>query len=270
MVDKKYEIKNKDVLITGASSGIGKELSRCFAAEGANLLLNCLPAEKDTLVEWERELEQKYGVQTASFPIDLSTEQGPDELYAAVKQAGQRVDVLVNNAGIIAYGEFHKISYELQYKIIKVNLIAYFKLMRLFLPEMVKSKTGAVFNVVSIAAFMPNPRQAVYGATKAFIQSLSEAIAAEVESYGVRIFTLNPGYTDTPLLKSNGFPPAVKWFKIAGISDPAQVAREGVAAFKAGKSMDVPGSVNRLSIFLQRFMTRKSIARTSKDAVMPA
>jgi len=135
---------------------------------------------------------------------------------------------------------------------------------------MVELKSGAVFNVVSTAAFGPNPREAVYGATKAFVQNLSEAVAEEVEGTGVRIFTLNPGYTNTPLLKSNGFPSAVKWFKTAGVSDPAQVAQEGFDAFKADKAMCVPGSYNRFSIFLHRFMTRKAIARATGDALMPA
>jgi len=266
----RYELKNKNVIITGASSGIGKELSRCFAAEGCNLMLGCLPAEKESLAQWACELKEKCNVRTSTFPIDLSTEQGPDMLYAAVKQGGQRVDILINNAGIIAHGEFHRISYDVQYKIIRVNLIAYFKLMHLFLPEMVESKSGAIFNVVSVAAFGPQPREAVYGATKAFVQNLSESIAEEINGTGVRIFTLNPGYTDTPLLKSNGYPPAVRWFKTAGVMSPVQVAQEGFAAFKSGKSMYVPGSYNRFAIFMQRFMSRKAVARASREAHMPA
>ena len=240
----RFNLEGKNVLITGASSGIGKELSECFAKEGSNLLLGCHPLEKDALEKWAGELQNKYTVKTSTFPIDLSEEKGPENLYETVKESVDRVDVLVNNAGILFYGNFHEIPLERQESLIKVNLMAYFKLMRLFLPEMIEAKEGRILNVVSVAAFQPTVFHAAYGASKAFIQSLSEAVNQEIRGTKVKILTLNPSYTDTPLLKSGGFPQKIWWFKISGLNDPAVIARKGMKAFKQDREVYIPGLVN--------------------------
>jgi short-subunit dehydrogenase len=240
----KLNLKGKNVLITGASSGIGKELSECFAREGSNLFLGCHPLEGEALVNWAASLHDEYGVRTEAFPIDLSEEDGPDNLRAMVLESVDRIDVLVNNAGILAYGSFHEIPLERQELLIKVNLIAYFKLMRLFLPEMVEAGEGRILNVVSAAAFQPTVFHATYGAAKAFVQSLSEAVNQEIKGTGVRIQTLNPSYTDTPILKGAGFPERVWWYKISGLSDPAVIARKAMKAFKADRAVHIPGTLN--------------------------
>ena len=232
------------MLITGASSGIGKELSACFAQEGCNLLLGCHPSECTILEEWAEELQTKYEIETSTFPIDLSVDDGPEELYTTVKNHIDRVDVLVNNAGVLFYGNFHEIPLENIDLLVKVNLIAYYKIMKLFLSDMVNAGEGRILNIVSTAAFQPTVYHASYGAAKAFIQSLSEAVNEELRGTGVKVFTFNPSYTDTPLLKTGGFPQRLWWFKISGLSDPSVMARKAVKAFKNERSVYIPGIRN--------------------------
>ncbi len=240
----KFDLSGKNVLITGASSGIGKELSECFAKEGSNLLLGCHPSEKDILTKWADELHNRYAVKTTTFPIDLSEENGPENLYQQIKQSRDRIDVLVNNAGILLYGNFHEIPLERQELLVNLNLIAYFKLMRLFLPDMVDAKEGRILNVVSTAAFQPTVHHATYGASKAFVQSLSQAVNQEIKGTGVKVFTLNPSYTSTPLLKGGGFPERIWWHMISGLSEPKVIAHKGMKAFKSEKTVYIPGLRN--------------------------
>ncbi len=242
----KSDLGGKNVLITGASSGIGRELSRCFAAEGSNLLLGCHPSEKDILEGWASELRAMYGVRVSALPIDLSDERGPETLYGSVKRTVDRIDVLVNNAGILHYGDFSEIPLRDHESLVKVNVIAYLKLMRFFLNDMVKVGEGRILNVVSAAAFQATVYHATYGASKAFIQSLSEAANEELKGTGVSVFTFNPSYTKTPLLSRGGFPERVWWYRISGLSDPADMARKAMKAFKQEKPLYIPGIRNWL------------------------
>lgn len=235
------DLRNKIVFITGASSGIGKELARRFAFEGANLVIASLPAEKEILDAWANELRRRYHVDIWTLTGDLSEPGGPRAVYDSVMSLVPHIDILVNNAGIISYGHFFDRPLETHEKIVSVNLRAYMALMHFFLPDMIKRKKGHVFNVSSVSAFVPTPNHAVYGATKAFIQSLSEALHRELRGTGVTVFTLNPGYTDTPLLKGNQFPEKLWFYYIVGKSDPQTIAELGVDAFKRGEQVFIPG-----------------------------
>lgn len=257
-------LNDKTVLITGASSGIGRELARCFAMEGARLIMTSLPAEKEVLGNWAATLRKQYRIQVDTLTEDLSHAGGPENLYRRATQITTAIDVLVNNAGIMAFGVFHELSLESQEKLVAVNLRAYMALMRLFLPEMIRRGDGTIFNVSSVSAFVPTPRHSVYGATKAFVQSLSEAVHEEVNSTGVRIFTLNPGYSDTPLLRGQGFPEKLRFYRFGGKSDPAVIARKGVTAFKNGKQVYIPERrLWFLFMVLNRFAPRRLISRMS-------
>ncbi len=233
-------LKDKTVFITGGSSGIGKELSRCFAAEGANLVIAALEAETEALETWAETLKTDFGIRVDTLTGDLSRADGPETIYNRVMALVPKVDVLVNNAGTIAFGLFHEVSAAAQDRVVAVNARAYMMLMRYFLPDMVNRNAGYIFNVSSVSAFVPTPRHAVYGATKAFVQSLSEAVQQELKDTNVKIFTLNPGYTDTPLLKGDGFPEKLRFYRFAGKSDPATIAEKGVRAFIRGKSVYIP------------------------------
>lgn len=255
---KKYTIAGKSVLITGASSGIGKALSECFAQEGARLFLGCHPSEKKTLEGWMKDLRACYGVEARGYPVDLAADNGPDRLYRAVIKDAGRLDILVNNAGLMAYGNFHEIDLDRQRRILAVNAGAYLALMRMALGDMVAAGEGRILNVSSVSAFQPSAHHAVYGATKAFVQSLSEAVNQELRGTGVMVCTLCPSYTDTPLLKGQGFPDRLRWYSISGLSSPEAIARKGLRAFVRGRTVYIPGLRNWfIHAVLQRLMPRR-------------
>ncbi len=263
----KIDLKGKTVFITGGSSGIGKELSRCFAKEGADLVLMSREGKKTVLAEWAESLQRDYSVNVRTITADLSRPEGPEEAYKQVKACAAHIDVLVNNAGAMSFGLFHELSVAAQEQVLVVNARAYMLLMRLFIPEMIARKTGYVFNVCSFSAFVPTPRHAVYGATKAFIQSLSEAVHEELKGTGVGIFTLNPGYTNTPLLQGDGFPKKLRFYRFAGQGDAATVAEKGVRAFVRGKRVYIPELHLRFLSFMNRFTPKRFINAASEQMV---
>lgn len=237
---KPITLRGKTVFMTGGSSGIGKELARCFAREGADLILTSREGKKKVLAEYAEFLKVTYGIKVWTVTGDLSDPDGPKDIYDQVKAHVSHIDVLVNNAAAMAFGSFHELSAEKQEMLLTVNARGYMLMMRYFIPEMIARKTGQVFNVCSVSAFVPTPRHAVYGATKAFIQSLSEAVNEELKGTGVSVFTLNPGYTDTPLLQGDGFPTKLRFYRFAGKSDPFTIANKAVRAFARGKRVYVP------------------------------
>lgn len=265
---KKITLNDKIVFITGASSGIGRELARCFAMEKARLIIAALPAERKALEDWAETLRREHHIQVDTLTEDLAAFEGPRNMHQQVTRLCPHIDILVNNAGIMAFGLFHQLSLELQDKVVAVNLRAYMVLMRLFLPDMIRRGTGFIFNVSSVSAFVPTPRHSIYGATKAFVQSLTEGVCEEIDGTGVRAFTLNPGYTDTPLLKVEGFPKKLRFYNFGGKSSPAVIARKGVNAFKKGKRVYIPEMhLWFLFMVLNRFAPRRLISMISEFMV---
>ncbi len=257
---KKYNLKDKYVLITGASSGIGKELARCFAEAGANSVLHSIPKERKKLIEWGRELEKRYPVRVWCMTEDFTDDKGPVNLYRKVMKAVPRIDVLVNNAGMMVYGNVHETPLESQADLVRVNIHGYLSLMRLFIPDMVRRGDGRVLNISSVSAFQPCPHHAVYGASKSFIQSLSEAVSRELRGTGVLVTAFCPSYTNTPLLKVKGFPEKVWWYRISGLGNPADVARKGMEALVKGKTVAVPGFMSKfVHLFINRVIPRRLV-----------
>lgn len=257
---RRFDVKGANVLITGTSTGIGRHLAECFARDGANLFMSALPRERKTLENGARVLANRYGVSAWTHAVDLSTRTGPEKLFAAAEEAaGGRIDVLVNNAGTLSYGPFHEAPLPDLDRVAQVNFVAYMKLMRLALPGMVARRRGRVLNVGSASAFQPVPLLAVYATTKAAIVNLSSSVGEEVREAGIRICTLNPSYTATPLLgEKTGFPTRLKWFKVSGLADAGTVARKGYQAFLKGREIYVPGLKNKLTHeVLSPFMPRR-------------
>jgi len=242
----KFEVKGKNVLITGAASGIGKELSALFARDGANLILDDIPGKKEVLDQWANELRTKYNVKVWPFHIDLADEKGPEKLYETAKEAAGKIDALINDAGILEYGTFLDTDYGKQDLMIKVNVLALYRLTRLALPDMIKAGSGQIMNLSSCSAFQPTVYHAVYGATKSFVQNMSEAINAEIRGTGVKVLTFSPPYTKTPALKNGNMPDKMFWYNISGLSEPAVSAANGYKAFKQGKVICIPGPMNWL------------------------
>ena len=187
-------------LITGASSGIGKELARIHAERGGDLIIVARRREK--LAELKKELEQEHQVKVMAIAKDLSKVEAAKELYYEVCEAEVHVEYLINNAGFGLRGKFHELSWERQQQMINLNIVALTQLTHVFLPEMVKRNSGKILNTSSTASFMPGPLQAIYFATKAYVTFLSNAIAEELHDTNITVTNLMPGATETEFAKT--------------------------------------------------------------------
>lgn len=193
----------KAALITGASTGIGKEFAYIHAEKGGDLII--LARNKEKLNELKAAIEQKFDVKVMVIVKDLSKANAGEEVYNEVKKAGIEVDYLINNAGFGGRGKFHERDWATDLMMINLNIIALTELSRLFLPDFVKRNSGKILNVSSTASLMPGPLQAVYFATKAFVTSFSNAIAEELHDTNITVTALLPGATETEFASTAGF-----------------------------------------------------------------
>jgi short-subunit dehydrogenase len=223
----------KSALITGASGGIGLDLARLFARDGYRVIL---------VARSEAKLREHAAALGGDYVVaDLTNPDAPAEIYSKTGD----VDVLVNNAGFGTYGPFADSDPAREIEMIQVNVAALTHLTRLFLPGMVRKRSGAIMNVASTAAFQPGPLMAVYYATKAYVLSFSEAIADELRHSGVTVTALCPGPTRT------GFVDVAKMgesglFKRLKPMTSAEVARIGYEGMRSGKRVVVTGVMNKL------------------------
>ncbi len=196
IINKLNLVKMKNVaLITGASSGIGKELALIHAKNGGDLVL--IARRENKLIELKYELQEKYKINVEILVKDLIQPNAPQDIYNAVTQKGIQIEYLINNAGFGGHGKFHERSMEDDLAMINLNIVALTVLCKLFLPEFVKQSSGRILNVSSTASFMPGPLQAVYFATKAYVTFLSNAIAEELHNTNITVTNLMPGATET-------------------------------------------------------------------------
>jgi short-subunit dehydrogenase len=252
--------RDETVLITGASSGIGRELARVFASDGAELVL--VARSEDRLRELAGELAATYGVQAQVVPADLSRPASAAEIADALAQRHVDVDVLVNNAGFGVLGPIAEIGVERQLEMIEVNVAALTRLTALLLPGMLERRSGAIMNVASTAAFQAGPNQAVYFATKAYVLSFTEALAEELRGSGVRVTCLAPGPTDTGFAAQAGML-GTRLFR-RGVMDAGRVARAGHHAVRRGKTLVIPGLRNRALVFSVRLSPRVLATKISR------
>jgi uncharacterized protein len=240
------------VLITGASSGIGWELARLFAADNSHLVLVARRREK--LDELAVELRREHGAEVRVLAQDLADPKGPQMIFDALAADGVAVDVLVNNAGFGAGGSVADLPLERQRDMIQVNVAALTCLARLFLPGMISRRSGGILNVGSTAGFQPGPYMAVYYATKAFVLSFTEALAEELLGTGVTVTCLAPGATATGFAATANLEHKLL-FRL-GTMDARTVARAGHRGFRRGKLLVIPGLTNKLGAFAVRLAPR--------------
>lgn len=237
-------------LITGASSGIGLELARLAAADGRDLVL--VARRKDRLEQVKRELEGTYQITVDVVIEDLADPVAPKRIVEALAQKKLQVDQLINNAGFGGAGSFAVTDWQVEAQMIMVNCVALTHLTKLLLPGMLTRKSGRILNISSMAAFLPGPGMAVYYATKAYVQSLSEALASELAGTSVTVTTLNPGPTqsefatvarvETSTLFNGNLPTAIS------------VAAVGYRAMQRGQQVAIPGFANQISRLLIPFL----------------
>jgi hypothetical protein len=252
---------NKTALITGASSGIGKEMAMIHAKNGGDLVI--VARSEDKLNELKKELEEKHSIKVTAIVKDLGLPSAPKELYDEVKAAGIKVDYLVNNAGFGLVGTFYELDLEKQVAMMNLNMTSLTVLTHLFLKDFVKEGEGKILNVSSTASFQPGPGQAIYFATKSFVQFLSNALWEECRGTGVTITNLMPGATETGFGAISGMDKTPLFKKTASAHS---VALDGYNGMIKGK-MDVLTGVTcsqRLMFKMIPFLPKKIVLKTVK------
>lgn len=237
-------------LITGASSGIGRDIARCLAARGYDLIL--VARREDRLTELRDELKD---VQVRIIVADIGGAENCLKLYESVR--GEEIDMLVNNAGFGLAGEFSETDIDTEMNMIDVNVRAVHLLTKLFLADFIARDSGVILNVASSAGFMPGPLLSAYYATKNYVLRLSEAIYEELRRRGshVSISVLCPGPVDTEFNDR-----AQVRFAARGISS-AHCADIAVRQALKGKLIIIPGAKVKFGLFLRRFVPEKTLLR---------
>ncbi len=257
------EWKGKRALITGASYGIGEAFARRLAADGAHLIITARSRER--LEALAGELRERHKVSVSVITADLVQPTAPEEIFKETERLGLQVDLLVNNAGFGAVGEFARLSLQRQLEMIQLNVTALVMLSHLYLQPMLKRRSGAIIQVASTAAFQAVPYFAIYAATKAFVLSFSEALWAECREHGVRVLGLCPGPTETHFQEVAGTarrrPP--------NMQTAEEVVEVALRALASGRSHVISGFSNRLQKQLQRFVPRDVITRVAARIFRP-
>lgn len=256
----------KTALITGASSGIGKALAENFAKDGYNLVLAARGVAKMQILA--DDLQRRYKISATVIGADLETNDGAAKLHADIKARNITISALVNNAGYGSFGEFKDSALPTEMAMMQLNMNTVVVLTKLFMPDLIATR-GKILNTASTAAFQPGPYMAVYYATKAFVLSFSEAIAAELEGTGVTVTALCPGPTASGFQdKADMHASAlVKGKKLPSSED---VAVAGYRAMQSGQRVFVPGFMNWVMAQSVRFTPRNLVTALVKQMSKPS
>lgn len=242
-------------IITGASSGIGKEFARIHAKKGDLIII---ARREDRLIKLKEELESLHNITVMPIVKNLTKPSSPKEVFDMVKNFDIRY--LINNAGFGGQGKFHERNWDEDLAMIQLNIIALTELTRLFLPIFVKKDSGRILNVSSIASLMPGPLQAVYYATKAYISSFSNALSEELHDTAVSVTTLLPGATETEFASVSGTEKTALFNKAFSAH---HVAKAGYNAMMNGKLNTIVGvtPIQRVSLLMLPLVPPKKILK---------
>jgi uncharacterized protein len=243
---------NKTVLITGASSGIGYELSKIFAFNGYKLILVARNKERLTVIA--DELMTEYNCLATVIQKDLSIKNSAVELFKELSDMGVEVDVLVNNAGIGNSGTFHETDLGKDLEMLTLNIESLTVLTKLFSKKMAELGEGKILNIASTGAYQPGPYIATYYATKAYVLSLSESISNELKNFGVTVSTLCPGATMTEFSKRAGKS------DVKGAMSPKAVADIAFRGLMKNKGIIIPGFTNKIAVLAAKLLPRRTSA----------
>lgn len=255
--------RGKWALVTGASTGIGWALAEQLAAAGTNLVLTA--RRRDRLEQLAARLRTTHAVSVETITADLAEPTAPENISAFAQGKRIAVELLINNAGFGAYGEFPTQPLPRLLEMVQVNIAAVVHLTHLFLPPMIERHRGDILIVASTAGFQAVPYITTYAATKAFDLLFAEGLAEEVRRYGIHVCALCPGSTHTEFRAVSGQPE--RTFRIAESAE--KVARVGLEALARGKTCVISGVHNRLSTFAERLAPRRLVTSTAAKLFAP-
>jgi short-subunit dehydrogenase len=253
-------------LITGASSGLGEQFAYALGREHYDLVLTARREDRLAAVAGRARTAGAPTVRTIG--ADLARHETPAALFQQLTSDGGQIDYLVNNAGFGTSGRFYLLPLERELEEIELNVTSLVALTRLFLPAMVERRRGTIINVASTAAFQPTPYMATYGATKAFVLSFSEAVAAELAGTGVTVMAFCPGPVRTEFQKVANNErmsfPSFMW------TEADQVVSQAIASAASGRSICVAGAVNNAMVIASKFTPRALSTYISSTLLRPS
>lgn len=261
MITTKEKNKGKTVLITGASNGFGMEFAKLFAGEGYNLILVARSTER--LRKLGAYLQDQHQLEhVCMVTADLTRPEAPREVYEEVKNSGLQVDILINNAGAGVHGFFDETDLDREKAIIQLNITTLVELTKLFLHDMKQRNSGKILNLASVVSFMPAPLMAIYGATKAFVLSFSEALTNELKDTNITVTALCPGPSNTMFFRRAG---AAHTRAAHGtLSEPEEVAKDGFEALMSGETRIISGLKNKLQATSANLMPDTTLAASMR------
>lgn len=242
----------KYVLITGASSGIGKSFAYEYAQKKRNLIL--VARSKEVLAELKDELISKYGIDVKAMDFDLSKENAAGELFDKVNNEKAEVDILINNAGFGLKGEFLTQELGCYRQMMNLNMITLTELSYLFLEGMLKDGKGTIINVGSMVSFFSAPYNTLYSATKTFVLSLTEGLYYEYKNKGIQFVAICPGATNTNFFQTAGKSNATK----GKMREPVQVVESTMKALDKGLPFIVDGRKSKMIVTMSKWLPRKT------------
>jgi uncharacterized protein len=247
----------KTALVTGASAGLGTEFAKLLGADGHDVVL--VARRRDKLEELASQLEKRHAIKCHVVAADLAERGAPERIAGEVTRRNLAIEILVNNAGFGTTGTFAESDVARELALVEVNVTALVHLTHLFLPAMIARKSGRILNVGSTAGFVPGPFMAGYYASKAFVNSFTEALAFELRGTGVTATVSCPGATATEFAQVAGNASS-RLFKM-GQMGAVEVAKHAYVAMKRGQVMAIPGLKNKLSVQSLRVSPR-AVARS--------
>ena len=248
-------------LITGASRGIGLELAKECAKHGHDVVL--VARRQDALEAAAGAIEGKYDVRATVIAADVSNADARAEIFSSLLEQKIEIGLLINNAGFGLGGEFLETDIERELEMIEVNIAAPTHLTKLFLPAMVKRRSGRIMQVASTAGFQPGPLMSVYYASKAYLLSFSQAIAEELRNTGVTVTALCPGATATDFAETAQVS-NTRLFQKLGVANAEDIARYGYKAIMRGDRVAIPGWRDKIMVQSERLAPRRLVTAIAR------
>lgn len=254
--------QGKTALITGASSGIGRAFAQALAARQMHLVL--VARSQERLQALATQLSNQYHIHVEVIVADLSQEYAAQTLQHEVERRGLEIDLLVNNAGFALNGAFDTLTPASDHQQVMLDVTSVVDLAHAFVPMLLARGGGAIINTASTASFQPVPYMAVYGASKAFVLSFSQALSEEYRGRGLRVLALCPGATETAFFETAG-----EAASVGRRRTPEQVVETGLRALERERTVVVDGFANALLAQVPRLLPRRLVARIAGQSVRP-